>query len=731
MENGKKIMLTPFQHAPRMTKEYADDAWQVLEDAIHKIHSHNSSRLSFEELYRNGYNMVLHRFGEKLYNGLTQTLRAHLEQVAAGIESSRGESFLREMEQSWEEHLKSTQMIRDILMYMDRTYVNQHRKTPVFQLGLDLWYEVVIRRPVISDRLRGLILDMIHRERVGELVEKSLIRSMTKMFVSLGHDVYRREFEVHFLEVSADFYKKEAGEYLSSNDCPEYLRRAERRFQEEEERVRNYLDESSKENIIKVLQSELIATHMVTLVEMETTGEVALLQDNMFEDLSRMYTLFSKVDGGLDLVKNTMMEHVKSRGCQLVNDAERIRDPVGYVFGLLELREKYEEIIKHAFNDDKNFRHALNTAFEYFINQNPRSPEFVSLFIDDKLRRGQKEYTDKVFDDLLDKVMTIFRFLQEKDVFEKYYKQHLAKRLLCGRSFSDQAEGNLLVKLKTECGYQFTSKLESMFNDIKMSEDIQKDFRDSMNESNVELGLDFTVRVLTTGSWPAQSAAQCRLPEELHGACEEFEKFYLRTRTGRKLTWQANMGTVDVVSTFSGKKHLLVVSTYQACVLNMFNDADELTFHEMADATGIPPQDLKRHLIPLVGTKGKQILIKSPAGKEITDQCVFTVNDKFSSKLYRVKIASAGAMKETEPEKQDTRAKVEEDRKPQIEAAIVRIMKARRVLDHHSVIAEVTRQLSARFNPNPIVIKKRIESLIEREFIERDQNDRKLYRYLA
>lgn len=129
----QRIMLTPFQHTPRMTKEYADSTWQVLEDAIHKIHSHNSSRLSFEELYRldglgfksisvmgrNAYNMVLHRFGERLYNGLTATLQSHLEQVADGIESSRGESFLREMEQSWEEHLKSTQMIRDILMVLD------------------------------------------------------------------------------------------------------------------------------------------------------------------------------------------------------------------------------------------------------------------------------------------------------------------------------------------------------------------------------------------------------------------------------------------------------------------------------------------------------------------------------------------------------------------------------------------------------------------------------------
>jgi hypothetical protein len=55
---------------------------------------------------------------------------------------------------------------------------------------------------------------------------------------------------------------------------------------------------------------------------------------------------------------------------------------------------------------------------------------------------------------------------------------------------------------------------------------------------------------------------------------------------------------------------------------------------------------------------------------------------------------------------------VEEDRKPQIEAAIVRIMKSRKRLGHNELIGEVTRQLAARFLPQPQVVKKRIESLI-------------------
>ncbi|KAK9090708.1 hypothetical protein Sjap_023885 [Stephania japonica] len=74
-------------------------------------------------------------------------------------------------------------------------------------------------------------------------------------------------------------------------------------------------------------------------------------------------------------------------------------------------------------------------------------------------------------------VMMLFRHLQENDVFEKYYKQHLAKCLLSNTTVSDDAERSLIVKLKTECGYQFTSKLEGMFTDMKTPQDTMSNSR--------------------------------------------------------------------------------------------------------------------------------------------------------------------------------------------------------------------------------------------------------------
>ena len=63
-------------------------------------------------------------------------------------------------------------------------------------------------------------------------------------------------------------------------------------------------------------------------------------------------------------------------------------------------------------------------------------------------------------------------------------------------------------------------------------------------------------------------------------------------------------------------------------------------------------------------------------------------------------------------------ASVDEDRKHAIEAAIVRIMKTRKTLDHQKLVLEASNQLLRHFKPDPKQIKKRIEELIAREVFD-------------
>ncbi|XP_004297309.1 PREDICTED: cullin-3A [Fragaria vesca subsp. vesca] len=732
MSNQKKrnFQIEAFKHRVVVDPKYAEKTWKVLEHAICEIYNHNASGLSFEELYRNAYNMVLHKYGEKLYTGLVKTMTSHLKEISKCIEAAQGGMFLEEMNKLWTDHNKALQMIRDILMYMDRTYIPSTQKTPVHELGLNLWRDNIIHSSKIQMRLQNTLLELVLRERTGEVINRGLMRNIIKMLMELGPSVYQEDFENPFLEVSAEFYKGESQKFIECCDCGDYLKKAERRLNEELERVTHYLDAKSEVKITNVVEKEMIANHMLRLVHMDNSGLVNMLLDDKYEDLGRMYNLFRRVCNGLSTIREVMTSHIRETGKQLVTDPERLKDPVEFVQRLLDEKDKYDSIIKLSFNNDKTFQNGLNSSFEYFINLNTRSPEFISLFVDDKLRKGLKGVSEEDVEVILDKVMMLFRYLQEKDVFEKYYKQHLAKRLLSGKTVSDDAERSLIVKLKTECGYQFTSKLEGMFTDMKTSQDTMQGFYGSHPELGE--GPTLTVQVLTTGSWPTQPSVTCNLPAEMSALCEKFRSYYLGTHTGRRLSWQTNMGTADIKATFGkGQKHELNVSTYQMCVLMLFNNADRLNYKEIEQATEIPAIDLKRCLQSMACVKGKNVLRKEPMSKDICEDDTFLVNDKFTSKLYKVKIGTVVAQKESEPEKQETRQRVEEDRKPQIEAAIVRIMKSRRTLDHNNVISEVTKQLQSRFLANPTEIKKRIESLIEREFLERDSTDRKLYRYLA
>ncbi|XP_077011396.1 cullin-3 isoform X6 [Tamandua tetradactyla] len=711
-----------------MDEKYVNSIWDLLKNAIQEIQRKNNSGLSFEELYRNAYTMVLHKHGEKLYTGLREVVTEHLinkgkylevglagHMVREDVLNSLNNNFLQTLNQAWNDHQTAMVMIRDILMYMDRVYVQQNNVENVYNLGLIIFRDQVVRYGCIRDHLRQTLLDMIARERKGEVVDRGAIRNACQMLMILGlegRSVYEEDFEAPFLEMSAEFFQMESQKFLAENSASVYIKKVEARINEEIERVMHCLDKSTEEPIVKVVERELISKHMKTIVEMENSGLVHMLKNGKTEDLACMYKLFSRVPNGLKTMCECMSSYLREQGKALVSEEGEGKNPVDYIQGLLDLKSRFDRFLQESFNNDRLFKQTIAGDFEYFLNLNSRSPEYLSLFIDDKLKKGVKGLTEQEVETILDKAMVLFRFMQEKDVFERYYKQHLARRLLTNKSVSDDSEKNMISKLKTECGCQFTSKLEGMFRDMSISNTTMDEFRQHLQATGVSLGgVDLTVRVLTTGYWPTQSATpKCNIPPAPRHAFEIFRRFYLAKHSGRQLTLQHHMGSADLNATFYGpvKK-------------------------EIQQETDIPERELVRALQSLAcGKPTQRVLTKEPKSKEIENGHIFTVNDQFTSKLHRVKIQTVAAKQgESDPERKETRQKVDDDRKHEIEAAIVRIMKSRKKMQHNVLVAEVTQQLKARFLPSPVVIKKRIEGLIEREYLARTPEDRKVYTYVA
>jgi len=780
-ESKKKIVMKPFRSRVQMDRMGAEKILSSLAAAIDEIHNRNSSLLSFEELYRNAYNLVIQKHGALLYEGVSHKLSLHLQDTVQRLANVPDSFLLEEVARSYAAHTTTMVMVKDILMYMDRTFVIQQKRKPIYDLGLALYRNVVWDHDRIQSRVSDLLLRTITNERMGILTDdRTLIKDNLTMLQELDNadnsNVYERDFDGKFLGTTQEFYRNESCSYLATNTVSNYVTKAKKRLEEEKARaVALSFPPTTEKPLMTILETELIERHAMSLVTMENSGFAALLKDETkIDEMRNIYDLFVRVPSSVDFLRDALADRVKTAGKALTVDQERgVSDPTTFVRGVLKMRDTYGEVVEKAFRGEQKAVKRLKESFEHFLNGDARAASCLAVYSDELLRSGLKGAGEQEIAAEINRIIVFFRYLSDKDVFESYYKQHLAKRLLSGRSVGDEAERCMVSELKKECGYQFTSKLEGMFTDMRISKDTRESYKQHKMEKEQQSHatiknkaskkpVDIDVDVLTTGYWPSQNVPVCNLPTTVQDAIDRFSEFYLQKQSGRKLSWQTSTGTADVRATFGkpGKYrvHDLCVSTYQMCILNLFNDKSSWTVGEIREATRVPDVELRRHLISL-STSKHRILRKGSKGKGInSDADTFTFNMDYTSKMRRVKIplvsikeaviakssitsgdavARAGASIEASKGgnlftgEGVVPAAVEEDRRHLVEAATVRIMKARNSLHHNELIAEVTKQLSVRFTPKPQFIKKRIECLIEREYLERSTKDHRVYMYVA
>ncbi|CAL8356140.1 unnamed protein product [Merluccius merluccius] len=707
---AKKLVIKNFKDKPKLPENYTHETWQKLKEAVEAIQNSTSIKYNLEELYQAVENLCSHKISAKLYKQLRVVCEDHIKAQIGHV------LFLKKIDKCWQDHCRQMIMIRSIFLFLDRTYVLQNSMLPsIWDMGLELFrFYIISDLKVQSKTIDGILL-LIERERTGEAIDRSLLRSLLSMLSDL--QIYQDSFEQRFLEETNRLYAAEGQRLMQEREVPEYLHHVNKRMEEEADRVITYLDQSTQKPLIATVEKQLLGEHLTTTLQ---KGLTHLLDENRIQDLSLLYQLFSRVRGGVQVLLQHWIEYIKAFGSTIVINPEKDKTMVQE---LLDFKDKVDHIIDICFMKNEKFVNAMKEAFETFINKRPNKPaELIAKHVDSKLRAGNKEATDEELEKMLDKIMIIFRFIYGKDVFEAFYKKDLAKRLLVGKSASVDAEKSMLSKLKHECGAAFTSKLEGMFKDMELSKDIMVQFK-----QNIPGNIELTVNILTMGYWPTYVPMEVHLPPEMVRLQEIFKTFYLGKHSGRKLQWQSTLGHCVLKAEFKEGKKELQVSLFQTLVLLMFNEGEEFSLDEIKLATGIEDSELRRTLQSLACGKAR-VLTKVPKSKDVEDGDKFSCNDDFKHKLFRIKINQI-QMKETVEEQASTTERVFQDRQYQIDAAIVRIMKMRKTLTHNLLVSEVYNQL--KFPVKPADLKKRIESLIDRDYMERDKENPNQYNYVA
>lgn len=735
---------------------------KTIESAIDDIYNEQASNMNYKNLYDLAYELVTNQKGEQLYNHVKQTIEGHTRGIAIKINEQSDDTFLPRLLAVWEKYRKSASMIRDILLFLDEQFVeknnsNEQKLLGVFEQGISIFRtEVLIK---LTERVQRLMLNIIKLERDGtQVADKFLLRNLTQMMVEIEKEkVYIPVFEQKFLQDSHAYYQKEAGDIFENSTAVVYLQRVQQRLKEETERAERCLDPDTKAKIEDVVKAEMIERYKELVVKKDGSGVLVMLQNKAESQLRLVYDVLSLVEKALVPTIDIFRDYVSEQGLAIVTDENNEKDYMALVNGVIDLRVYYDNLLLTSFSKttkgnkirDIDFSKATKEAFDRVVNENNRFPEYLSLLLDKKLKKGKKQVEEDQLDTFFDSVIMVFRHVKEKDVFEKYYKEHLSQRLLEERSASDDAEKLFLTKLKAEFGYQFTAKLEGMFKDMKISKELMsewKQFKETLKD-NERAPVDLSVQVLTNGYWPVTSTARCDLPDkDLLKSSEVFSKFYLGKHNGRKLTWQFNMGTADVLANGYASPFTFTVSTYQMAVLLLFNENEQLTLGQIHESTKIPIYDLKRHIVQMCKAadedtkKSSKLLL--PKGDEnggaedekkksvVSNSTIFAPNSAFKSKKLKMNIMPPVGVEDA-AKKQTTITQIEEERKWVVDAVIVRIMKARKKLIHGELILEVTKQLQNRFMPSPSLIKKRIENLIEREYLCRSEENRSEYAYMA
>ncbi|KAG0218744.1 Cullin-4B [Mortierella sp. NVP41] len=719
----KKLVIKNFTVTPQLPEDYERETWRVLQEAVRAIQESRPVPSSLEELYKTCENLCHQKYADSTYNKLKEEVENHVKKVVENLNANRSEkeAFLEHVHREWTDHCRQLIMIRSIFLYLDRTFVLQTLGvSSIWEMGLDLWRKLVMSQTEIRSKVIGGILSLIDMDRAGDAVSQPLILSMLRMLSDIH--LYTPLFETPFLQASRVFYHVEGGEYATKLTVPEYLRHVNKRLKEETHRFEGYLDKSTRRGLISAVEGEMLERWNDMLLQ---KGFESMMVSHNLPDLKLWHDLMARVNG-LEKLSLHFGNYVKKTGKALVVDPAKDDTMVE---DLLTFKQGVDEVVSKCFNSSDLFLNVLKECFEAFVNTRQNKPaELVAKYLDLRLRSGNKELSDQDLESTLDRVLILFRYIQGKDVFEAFYKRDLAKRLLLNKSASFDAEKSMLSKLKAECGAGFTTKLEGMFKDMDTSRDIMVNFRASKMHNKIG-HLELNVNVLTQGNWPTYPPAEANIPDQISQCQEIFREFYLSKHKGKRLNWQNSLGHSVVKANFPLGTKELQLSLFQAIIVLLFNDVGDspLSYKDIRQLSNIEPKELSRTLQSLACGKYR-VLVKNPKSKDVSEADEFRFNKDFTASLTRIKINSI-QLKETQEENASTNERIFQDRQFQVDAAIVRIMKTRKQLSHTLLINELFDQL--KFAIKPTDLKKRIESLIDRDYLERDKNDQSLYKYVA
>lgn len=220
--SGKKLIIKPLRSRPRVPEDFESSTWERLRTAIEAIYNSAPTSFASEQLYRDVVDLCLHGESSNLYRRLKDKYDQHAAFVAQRLSehaSLDALAFLPHVLEAWKKYCSQLLLIRQIFLYLDRTYVlseTNHRS--IFDMGLKLLEKHLNDYREVEGRVVEGTMALINAERSGEAVDGEMVRELLRMLGDLG--LYERDFHSKFIHQSMKWYMNEGERLVQVGDVP-------------------------------------------------------------------------------------------------------------------------------------------------------------------------------------------------------------------------------------------------------------------------------------------------------------------------------------------------------------------------------------------------------------------------------------------------------------------------------------------------------------------------------
>ena len=552
---------------------------------------------------------------------------------------------------------------------------------------------------------------------------------------------YQDEWFKYFESETIKYIRNKAERDIKNNSAPEYVKCELKYLDEEDERLDSYVYGGYHARIKEINYEYLIKNNAQQIVDMDT-GINNMFKTKKKDELNEVYQLFSFYPECLKLIQSSFRAYIRERLLALYNDKEFSKDPKKFVPALIDLKKEMDEIVVLCFANDNDFQDQENKEFSVLMSKD-HYPKQLANYADFCMRNGFKGKSEEEIEGTLNDIISIFKNINSKLVFQSETEKKMSDRLIKGLSINMNAEKMLISKLKQENGVTYVSKMNEMISDLEKNKAEYEGYKLSKSHG-APGGIKFNIQVISQSAWDINKSnmEKIEVPLFLQNCIDDFQSFYLGRHQQTKLIWCLSLSRIEIQYLYLQNKNISTSTLPQFLALYYLEQKGNLKLETIATLLGCNVKKVIYDIRGLIfnpsfnpkGTTDKGVILSNidEKTKEFKPSTEISINRKFSVNRQKFNTLplpqkkTADEIKASEMEEAQIIKKYQDNI---LQATVTRIMKSRigQETSHVWLVGEASKQVDL-FKAQPQQIKENIEKLIEKNIIKRKGAS---YEYIA